>query len=79
MVLHVNCGSVLPLFIGVDIDAKKIIKEISFYTNSEINLLLTSKEGIDGIFLLYKNWFNIDHYVSEVALGSLSLPVIVST
>ena len=37
---------------------------------------LTSKEGINGIFLLYNNRFNIDQYVLGAVLGSLSLLVI---
>ena len=76
LVLHANCGSILPLFIGVHIDAKKSLKRLAFTGKSEINLLLTGKRGIDGIFLLYKNWFKIDQYVLGAALESLSLLVI---
>ena len=50
----------LPLFIGAHIDAKKSLKRFAFTQNSEINLLLTSKGGINGTFLLYKNCFNFD-------------------
>ena len=59
-VIYENCGSVLPLFIGAHIDAKKSLKRFAFTQNSEINLLLTSKGGINGTFLLYKNRFNFD-------------------
>ena len=74
-VLYANCGSILLLFIGVHIDAKKSLKRLAFTRRSEINLLLTSKRRIDGIFLLYKNRFNIDQYVLRAALGSLNLLV----
>ena len=74
-VLCVNCGSVLPLFIYVHIDTKKSLKRLVFTRNSEINLSLTSKGGIDDIFLLYKNQINIDQYVLGAALGSLGLLV----
>ena len=78
LVLYADYFSVLPLFIGVHIDVKKSLKRLAFTRKSEINLLLTSKGGIDGIFLLYENQFNIDQYVLGAALGSLSLPVILS-
>ena len=77
-VLYANCGSVLRLFIGVHIDAKKSLNRLAFIQKSEINLLLTSKGSIDGISLLYKNWFNIDQYVLGAALGLLRLLVILS-
>ena len=63
LVLYADYFSVLPLFIGVHIDVKKSLKRLAFTRKSEINLLLTSKGGIDGIFLLYENQFNIDQYV----------------
>ena len=77
-VLCANCGSVLPLFIGVHIDAKKSAKRFDFIQKSEKKLLLTSKGGINGIFLFYKNQFNIDQYVVGAALASLCLLVILS-
>ena len=49
-----------------------------FTRKSRINLLLKSKIGIAGIFLLYENWFNFDQYVLGVVLGSLTLLVILS-
>ena len=57
MLIYANCGSVLLLFIGIHSDANKSLERLAFTRNSEINLLLTSEGGIDGIFLLYKNWF----------------------
>ena len=77
-VLYANCGSLLPLFIGLLIDAKKSLKRLAFTQKSERNILLTRKEGIDGIFLLYKNWFNIGKCVLGAALGLLSLLVILT-
>ena len=50
LVLYANCGSVLPLFIGIHFDAKKSLKRLAFTWKSELNLL----------FLLYKNRFNIE-------------------
>ena len=61
--------SILSLFTGIHIGEKKSLKRLAFTQKSEINLLLTSKRGINGIFLLYKNWFNIDQYVLGTALG----------
>ena len=66
-VLYVNCDSVLPLFISTHINAKKSLKRLVFTQKSEIILLLASKGGIDGIFLLCKNWFNINQYVLGAA------------
>ena len=57
---------------------KNYLKRFAFIQKPERNLLLTTKGGIDGIFLLYKSWFNIDQYVSGAALESLSLLVILS-
>ena len=77
-VLYANSGTVLPLFTGVHIHAKKSLNRLAFIQKSEINLLLTSKGCIDGISLLYKNRFNIDQYVLGAALGLLRLLVILS-
>ena len=78
-VLYANGGIVLPLFIGVYIEAIKQLKSLSrlaLVQKSETNLPFTHKRGIAGIFLLYKNLFNIEQYVLGAALGSLSLLVI---
>ena len=60
-------------FTGVHIDAKKSLNRLAFMQRSEMNLLLVSN---CGIFLLYKNCFNIDQYVLGAVLGLLSLLVI---
>ena len=71
-ILYANWSSVFPLFICAHIDAKKSLERLAFTQKSEIDLLLTSKGGIDGIFLLYKNWFNIDQYLRVVKFASHS-------
>ena len=76
LVLYANGGNVLPLFIGVHIEAKKSLNRLALVQKFKTNLPFTNKGGIAGIFLLYKNLFNIDQYVSGAALGSLSLLVI---
>ena len=76
LALHANGGIVLPLFIGVHIEAKKSLNRLALVQKSKTNLPFTNKGGITGIFLLYKNLFNIDQYVLGAALGSLSLLVI---
>ena len=76
LVLYKNGGIVLLLFIGVHIEAKKSLNRLALVQNSETNLPFTNKGGIAGMFLLYKNLFNIDQYVLGAALGSLSLLVI---
>ena len=73
VLFYSNGGIVLPLFIGAQIEAKNHQKN-RFSTS----LPFTNKGEIAGIFLLYKSLFNVDQYVSEVALGSLSLLVILS-
>ena len=78
LVIYTNCGIVLPLFIGVHLDAKKSLKRFAFTQNSEINFLLASKGGIDGIFLLHKIGFNFDQYVLGGVLGFLILIVVLS-
>ena len=49
--LYANCDSVLPFFIVVYSGARKSLKRLAFTRMSEMKLLLTSKGGIDGIFL----------------------------
>ena len=76
LVLYANGGNVLPLFIGVHIEAKKSLNRLALVQKFKTNLPFTNKGGIAGIFLLYKNLFNIDQYVLGATLGSLSLLVI---
>ena len=52
LVLYENKGNTLEFFIGVHIDAKKLLKRFAFSQKSEINLPLTNKGGIAGIFFL---------------------------
>ena len=40
----------LSFFIAVHIDAKKLLKRFGFSQNSDINLPLTNKDVIAGIF-----------------------------
>ena len=40
------------IFIGVDIEAKKLLKRFAFSQKSELKLSSTNKGGIAGIFLL---------------------------
>ena len=61
LVLHANGGIVLPLFIGVHIEAnKKSLNRLALVQKYETNLPFTNKGGIAGIFLVYKSVFNID-------------------
>ena len=60
LVLYANGGIVLPLFIGVHIEAKKSLNRLALVQKSETNLPFTNKGEIARIFLLYKNLFNID-------------------
>ena len=50
MLLYENTGNTLEFFIGVHIDAKKLLKRFTFSQKSEINLPLTNKGGTAGIF-----------------------------
>ena len=75
LVLYANGGTALPLFVGVHTEAKKSLNRLALVQKPEINLSFTNKGWIAGIFLLYKNLFNIDQYVLGAALGSLSLLV----
>ena len=69
LVLYANGGIVLSLLIGVHIEAKKSVNGLASVEKSETNLAFTNKEGISGIFLLYKTLFNIDQYILGDALG----------
>ena len=51
-VLYIKGGKLLLFFIGVHIEAKKLLNRFAFSQKSEIKLPLTSKGGIAGIFLL---------------------------
>ena len=73
LLLYVNGGIVLPLFIGVHKEAKKSVNILASIQKSETDLAFTNKGGISGIFLSYKNLFNIDQCVLGDALGQLSL------
>ena len=73
LVPYANGGIVLPLFIGVHIEAKKSLNRLALVQKPETNLPFTTK---GRIFLLYKNLLNIDHYFLGAVLGSLSLLVI---
>ena len=78
LVFYANGCIVLPLFICVYIKVRKPLNRLALVEKFETNLPFTYKGGISGIFLLYKNLFNIDQYVLGSALGSLSLRVIFS-
>ena len=69
LVLYTNGGIVLPLLIGVHIEAKKSVNGLASVEKSETNLAFTNKGEISGIFLLYKNLFNIDQYILGDPLG----------
>ena len=47
---HLPYMKTLEFFIGVHIDAKKLLKRFAFSQNSETNLPLANKGGITGIF-----------------------------
>ena len=53
LVLYENNGNKLEFFIGVHIDAKKLLKRFAFSQKSETNLPLTNKGGI-AEFFFYK-------------------------
>ena len=78
LVSYANGSNVLPLFIGVYIEASKSLDRLALVQKSKTSLPFTNKGGFAGIFLLYKNLFNIDQYVLRPALGSLSFLVIPS-
>ena len=52
LVLYANGGIVLPLFIGVYIEAKKSLNRLALVQKSETNLPFTNKEGIAGFFFI---------------------------
>ena len=62
-------------YLLVHILKQRIIKKLDLV---QVYLPFTNKGEIAGIFLLYKNLFNVDEYVSEVVLRSLSLLIILS-
>ena len=62
-------------YLLVHILKQRIIKKLDLV---QVYLPYTNKGEIAGIFLLYKNLFNVDEYVSEVVLRSLSLLIILS-
>ena len=76
LVLYANGGIVLPWFIGVHMEAKNSLNRLDLAQKYETNLPFLNKGGIAGIFLLYKNLFNIDQCGLGAALGALSLLVI---
>ena len=76
LVFYANGAIVLPLFIGVHVEAKNSLNRLDLSQKYETNLPFLNKGGIAGTFLLYKNLFNIDQCVLGAALGSLSLLVI---
>ena len=49
------------------------LKILAFCVKSVINLLSWKTGGIMGIFLLFKNVFNMDQYVFGLVLGSKNL------
>ena len=50
LVLYENNDNTLEFFIGVHIDAKKLLKRFAFSQKLEKNLPLTNEGGIAGIF-----------------------------
>ena len=50
--------------------AKKLLKILAFSLKSVTNLSWCSSGGMQGIFLLFKQAFNIDQYDFWLALGS---------
>ena len=52
LVLSENNSNTLECFIGVHIDAKKLLKRFVFSQKSETNLPLANTGGIAGIFFL---------------------------
>ena len=52
LVLYENKGNKLEFFIGVHIDAKRLLKRFAFSQKSDTSLPLTNKGGIGGIFFL---------------------------
>ena len=51
-ILYEENEKAFPLFIGVHIDTKKLLKKFPFSKQSETNFPSTSNGGIPGIFLL---------------------------
>lgn len=52
MVLYESNGNMLEFFIGVKIGTKTFLKRFAFSQKPKVNLPLTNKDGIAGIFLL---------------------------
>ena len=69
---HSN-GILLLLITGVHCLEQWELKISAFCLKSVINLLLWKIGGITGIFLLFKNVFNMYQYVLGLVLGSNNL------
>ena len=52
LVLYESNGNMLEFFIGVKIGTKTFLKRFAFSQKPKVNLPLTNKDGIAGIFLL---------------------------
>ena len=70
-VLMVRGGKVLVFDNGVHCDAKNLLKSSAFFEKFEIISPFTNRVGIEGIFLLLKNRFNIFQYVLGTVSGLL--------
>ena len=51
---------------------EKVLNILAFHLKSMMNLFSCSNGGIQGIFLLFRNVFNIDHYDFGLVAGSNS-------
>ena len=60
----------LSFFIGVRIDAEKLLKRFAFSQKSETNLPLTNKGGIAGIIFLQSSLLKIAQHVFAAVFGS---------
>ena len=63
-------GRTLLVFIREHCFAKKALNISAFLLKSMINLFSCSNGGIQGIFLLFRNVFNIDQYDLGLVAGS---------
>ena len=75
-VLYEKDGKQLVLFIGVHLEAKKLLKMFAFLQKSETNLPSARRGGIGGSFLLQSKRFDIVQYDFGEVLESVGFLVI---
>ena len=71
-VLMVRGAKIFMFDNGVHCDAKNLLKSSAFFEKFETISPFTNRVGIEGTFILLKNWFNISRYVLGAVSGLLS-------